>query len=63
MPCIIFDVDAIDAYHFGQIFYFFLFACYLSGEILGINPFDQPGVEAYKGWMFRALGKPGAGQA
>ena len=39
---------------------FFQFACYLSAELLGVNPFDQPGVEAYKGWMFRALGKPGA---
>ena len=57
MPCVIFEVGALDAYHFGQLFYFFQFACYLSGEILGINPFDQPGVEAYKGWMFKALGK------
>ena len=57
MPCVIFEIGALDAYHFGQLFYFFQFACYLSGEILGINPFDQPGVEAYKGWMFKALGK------
>lgn len=57
MPCLIFELDALDAYHFGQLFYFFQFACYLSGEILGINPFNQPGVEAYKGWMFKALGK------
>lgn len=57
MPCLILELDRIDAYHFGQLFYFFQFACYLSGEILGINPFDQPGVEAYKGWMFKALGK------
>lgn len=57
MPCVILQIGAIDAYHFGQLFYFFQFACYLSGEILGINPFDQPGVEAYKGWMFKALGK------
>ena len=57
MPCVILEVGALDAYHFGQLFYFFQFACYLSGEILGINPFDQPGVEAYKGWMFKALGK------
>lgn len=60
MPCLIMELDRLDAYHFGQLFYFFEFACYLSGEILGINPFDQPGVEAYKGWMFKALGKPGA---
>jgi len=57
MPCVLLEVEAIDAYHFGQLFYFFQFACALSGEILGINPFDQPGVEAYKGWMFKALGK------
>ena len=57
MPCVIFELDALDTYHFGQLFYFFQFACYVSGEILGINPFDQPGVEAYKGWMFKALGK------
>ena len=57
MPCVLLEVGAIDAYHFGQLFYFFQFACALSGEILGINPFDQPGVEAYKGWMFKALGK------
>lgn len=57
LPCVILTVGSIDAYHFGQLFYFFQFACYLSGEILGINPFDQPGVEAYKGWMFKALGK------
>ncbi len=57
MPCILLELGALDAYHFGQLFYFFQFACYLSGEILGIEPFDQPGVEAYKGWMFKALGK------
>lgn len=57
LPCVILEVGAIDAYHFGQLFYFFQFSCYLSGVILGINPFDQPGVEAYKGWMFKALGK------
>ncbi len=57
MPCLILGIGRLDAYHFGQLFYFFQFACYLSGEILGINPFDQPGVEAYKGWMFKALGK------
>lgn len=57
MPCVILSVDQLDAYHFGQLFYFFQFSCYLSGEMLGINPFDQPGVEAYKKWMFQALGK------
>lgn len=60
MPCLILELDRLDAYRFGQLFYFFQFACYLSAEILGINPFDQPGVEAYKAWMFKALGKPNA---
>jgi len=57
LPCLIFEVPALDAYNFGQLFYFFQFACYVSGRILGIDPFNQPGVEAYKGWMFKALGK------
>lgn len=57
LPCLIFEIPALDAYHFGQLFYFFQFACYISGRLLDINPFDQPGVEAYKNWMFRALGK------
>ena len=58
LPCFKITVDAIDEYSFGQLFYFFEFACFLSGKLLGINPFDQPGVEAYKGYMFKALGKP-----
>ena len=41
----------------GSLFYFFMYLCYLSGKTLGINPFDQPGVEAYKKWMFEGLGK------
>ena len=57
MPCIIFEIDAIDAYHFGMLFYFFQFSCYLSCKILDVNPFNQPGVENYKSWMFKALGK------
>ncbi len=43
----------------GQLFYFFEFACGVSGYLLGVNPFDQPGVEAYKKNMFALLGKPG----
>jgi glucose-6-phosphate isomerase len=43
----------------GEMIYFFEFACALSGYTLGINPFDQPGVEAYKKNMFALLGKPG----
>ena len=57
LSCMTFELDELDAYHFGQLFYFFQFACYLSCKIMGVNPFDQPGVEAYKKWMFEALGK------
>ncbi len=57
LPCLILEIPALDAYNFGQLFYFFQFACYVSGKLIGVNPFNQPGVEAYKGWMFRTLGK------
>ncbi|MCI8980798.1 MAG: glucose-6-phosphate isomerase [Hungatella sp.] len=57
LPVFGLTVDRLDAYHFGQLFYFFEFGIYLSGSLLGINPFNQPGVEAYKNYMFRALGK------
>lgn len=57
LPCMTFELDELDVYHFGQLFYFFQFACYLSCKIMGVNPFNQPGVEAYKKWMFEALGK------
>ncbi|MCI8831936.1 MAG: glucose-6-phosphate isomerase [Lachnospiraceae bacterium] len=57
LPCFHIQVDQIDEYSFGELFYFFEFACYVSGMLLGINPFDQPGVEAYKKYMFEALGK------
>lgn len=57
LPCFRIQVDHIDEYSFGQLFYFFEFACYISGMLLQINPFDQPGVEAYKSYMFEALGK------
>ena len=43
----------------GALFYFFEFACGVSGYMLGVNPFDQPGVESYKKNMFALLGKPG----
>ena len=52
-------VPALDAYNFGKMVYFFEKACGLSGYLLGVNPFDQPGVEAYKKNMFALLGKPG----
>lgn len=57
LPCGTLSVPALDEDTFGQLFYFFPFACYLSGKMLGVNPFDQPGVEAYKKQMFRILGK------
>lgn len=57
LPCLTLELDVLDAYHYGQLFYFYSFMCYLSGSLLGVNPFDQPGVEAYKRWMFDALGK------
>ena len=49
----------LDAYHLGYLFYFFEAACGVSGYLLGVNPFDQPGVEAYKKNMFALLGKKG----
>ena len=52
-------LPAINEYYLGQLIYFFEFACALSGYTLGVNPFDQPGVEAYKKNMFALLGKPG----
>ena len=49
----------VNAYYIGQLFYFFEKACGISGYMLGVNPFDQPGVEAYKKNMFALLNKPG----
>ena len=57
IPCLTLEIDRLDAYHFGQLFYFFQFACYLSCKLMGVNAFNQPGVEAYKKKMFDALGK------
>ncbi len=59
VPVIEIEVERIDEYTLGQLIYFFEFACGVSGYTLGVNPFDQPGVEAYKKNMFRLLGKPG----
>lgn len=53
------SIPAIDEQSLGELIYFFEFACGLSGYLLGVNPFDQPGVEAYKKNMFALLGKPG----
>ncbi len=57
IPCLKFVVPKLNEYYFGQLFYLFEFACFLSGSILGVNPFDQPGVENYKKDMFDKLGK------
>ncbi|WP_347862503.1 glucose-6-phosphate isomerase [Salimicrobium sp. PL1-032A] len=59
VPNLIVHVPELDAYTFGYLVYFFEKACAISGYILGVNPFDQPGVEAYKKNMFALLGKPG----
>ena len=59
VPNMILNIPSLDAYHFGNLVYFFEKACAVSGYMLGINPFDQPGVEAYKKNMFALLGKPG----
>lgn len=59
MPNIIMRVGQKNAYTLGEMIYFFEYACGLSGYLLDVNPFDQPGVEAYKKNMFALLGKPG----
>jgi len=59
VPNIRITVPCIDEEVLGQLIYFFEFACAISGYLLGVNPFDQPGVEAYKRNMFALLGKPG----
>lgn len=59
VPNITISIDQLDEYNLGQLFYFFEKACGLSAYMLGVNPFDQPGVESYKKNMFALLGKPG----
>ena len=59
VPNIRLSVPKLDEYHIGQLIYFFEMACGISGNLLGVNPFDQPGVEAYKKNMFALLDKPG----
>ena len=58
-PNIILEIDRTDAWHFGYLVYFFEKACGISGYLLGVNPFNQPGVEDYKKNMFALLGKSG----
>ena len=59
VPNIIIEADRMDEENLGEMIYFFEKACAVSGYILGVNPFDQPGVESYKNNMFALLGKPG----
>ena len=59
VPTMVLEVEKTDAYNFGQLVYFFEKALAISGYMLGVNPFDQPGVEASKKNMFALLGKPG----
>ena len=59
VPVIVITVDQMDAHHLGHLLYFFMKTCAYSGYLLGINPFNQPGVEIYKRNMFRLLGKKG----
>ncbi|MCL2864914.1 MAG: glucose-6-phosphate isomerase [Lachnospiraceae bacterium] len=59
VPNLMIHIPKQDAFYLGQLFYFFEFACGVSGYLLGVNPFDQPGVESYKKNMFALLGKPG----
>lgn len=59
VPNIVIDIEKLDAATIGNLIYFFELACAMSGKILGVNPFNQPGVEEYKKNMFRLLGKNG----
>ena len=59
VPNLMLEVEDRGEHSLGYLIYFFEFACAMSGYLLGVNPFDQPGVEAYKKNMFALLGKPG----
>ena len=59
VPNMVVNIPELSPYYFGYMVYFFEKACGISGYLLGVNPFDQPGVEAYKKNMFALLGKPG----
>lgn len=59
VPNLVIDMDKIDEENLGELIYFFEKACAISGYMLGVNPFNQPGVESYKKNMFALLGKPG----
>lgn len=59
VPNIVLEIEKLDEFEFGYLIYFFEKACAMSGYMLGVNPFNQPGVESYKKNMFALLGKPG----
>ncbi|MCR5310271.1 MAG: glucose-6-phosphate isomerase [Lachnospiraceae bacterium] len=59
VPNLMVNVPEVNEFYLGELFYFFEFACGVSGYMLGVNPFNQPGVESYKKNMFALLGKPG----
>ena len=59
VPNVLIEIDKVDEYNIGGLIYFFERACGISGYMLGVNPFNQPGVEAYKKNMFALLNKPG----
>ena len=59
VPNLVVRIPEVNEFYLGQLFYFFEFACGVSGYMLGVNPFNQPGVESYKKNMFALLGKPG----
>ncbi len=59
VPNLVVNIPKQDEFFLGELFYFFEFACGVSGYVLGVNPFNQPGVESYKRNMFALLGKPG----
>ena len=59
VPNLVVNIPEQNEFYLGELFYFFEFACGLSGYLLGVNPFNQPGVESYKRNMFALLGKPG----
>jgi glucose-6-phosphate isomerase len=59
VPNIVLELDKIDEFALGHLIYFYEKTCAVSGYVLGVNPFNQPGVESYKKNMFALLGKPG----
>ncbi len=59
VPNFVVNIPEVNEFYLGELFYFFEFACGVSGYLLGVNPFNQPGVESYKKNMFALLGKPG----